>query len=142
MAGNIRFGHKKMERSFQSYGDKKIYAVKQVVLNTAKFIQQELKTRAPADSGHLQDSIELTVLDGGLTAKIKINAFYAIYVNFGTGIYAEGPGGSRAVKIPWTYYSEKHGHFVTTYGMRAREFFGPAIDAGEQYFKREMRKLG
>lgn len=131
-----------MERAFKDFTDDILGDVKKVVEDTALLIQTELKTRAPSDGGYLQESIELTMLDGGLTAKIKIGAFYAIYVNFGTGIYAEGPGGSRAVKIPWTYYSEKLGRFVTTHGMHAQEFFGPSIDVGEQYFRREMRRLG
>lgn len=34
--------------------------------------------------------------DGGLTGIISVGAEYAIYVEYGTGIYATGPGGSRA----------------------------------------------
>ena len=34
--------------------------------------------------------------DSGFTGVINIGSEYAIYVNYGTGIYATGAGGSRA----------------------------------------------
>jgi hypothetical protein len=43
---------------------------------------------------------------------------YAKYVHWGTGIYAEGPGGSKAKKIPWIY-KDIEGHFHTTSGQHA-----------------------
>jgi hypothetical protein len=43
---------------------------------------------------------------------------YAKYVHWGTGIYAEGPGGSKAKKIPWVY-KDINGQFHTTSGQHA-----------------------
>lgn len=45
---------------------------------------------------------------------------YAIYVEYGTGIYAAN-GGKRHGE-PWTYFNENDGRWHTTYGMPARPF--------------------
>lgn len=115
--------------------------MKQIVLETATILQNEVKARAPRDGGNLIDSVTLKIENGGLSAVIHIGAFYAVYVNYGTGIYAEGPGGSRAVKIPWTYFSEKLNRWVTTHGMRAQEFWEPACDVAARHWVREMGRL-
>lgn len=43
---------------------------------------------------------------------------YAKYVHWGTGIYAEGPGGSKAQKVPWVY-KDIDGQFHQTSGQHA-----------------------
>ncbi|ANU28455.1 HK97-gp10 family putative phage morphogenesis protein [Planococcus versutus] len=139
--GTIKYGWPKLESHAREYADKVEKRAKQIVLETAQIIQAQVKARAPRDGGHLIDSVTLEIENGGYTAVVHVGAFYAIYVNYGTGIYAEGPGGSRAKKIPWVYFSEKLGRFVTTSGMRAQEFWEPAVDAGERHFMREMRRF-
>lgn len=131
-----------MRRAVQRYGDSVIDEIKRIVLETAQLIQSEAKARAAVDEGALRDSIEMEIFDGGLRAVVRVTSEYAIYVEHGTGIYAEGPGGSRAKKIPWSYYSEKLGRWVTTSGMRSQPFWFPALDAGRRYFQNEMRRLG
>lgn len=44
---------------------------------------------------------------------------YAVYVEFGTGIYAENGNGR---KTPWIYKNEKTGHVVRTNGQMPRKF--------------------
>lgn len=139
--GSITRGWPKLADYADDYVEDMQKRIKQIIAETGQIIQSQAKARAPRDGGHLIDSISLTITNGGMTAIIHVDAFYAIYVNYGTGIYAEGPGGSRAKKIPWTYYSEKLGRFVTTSGMRAQEFWEPAVDAGARHFTREMRRL-
>ena len=51
---------------------------------------------------------------------VESTAEYAIYVEYGTGIYAAG-GGKRHGE-PWTYFNENDGKWHTTYGMPARPF--------------------
>ena len=50
----------------------------------------------PVDTGYLRESVSMDFKKGGLTGVINIGSEYALYVNYGTGIYAVGPGGSRA----------------------------------------------
>lgn len=137
----ITYGARGLERAVRDYRDEVEKRVKQIVVETAQLIKAEVQTRMPVDSGELRDSITLKISDGGLSASIHIGAEHAIYVNYGTGIYAEGPGGSRAKKIPWTYWSPKLNRFVRTSGMRAQEFWEPAIEIGERHFIREMGRL-
>jgi HK97 gp10 family phage protein len=84
------------------------------------------------DTGNLRNSIITTsfVEDGVPTSETGPTAEYAVYIEYGTGIYAspEGPG-SRAKKIPWVYYDERTGQFRTTYGMKAEPFMEPGFQA-------------
>ena len=74
-------------------------------------------------TGHLRRSIERTDPDGGARWILVVaNAFYSIFVERGTGIYA--PGGR---KTPWVY-RDARGNFYTTEGMRAQPFLNPALD--------------
>ena len=75
----------------------------------------------PVDTGYLRESVSMDFKKGGLTGVINIGSEYAVYVNYGTGIYAVGPGGSRAKNIPWRY-KDADGHWHTTKGQHAQPF--------------------
>ena len=103
--------------------------------------------QAPANTGNLKDSIKYEIVDihkgevkGRVYADINI-APYALWVNYGTGIYAEGEGGSRAEKIPWFVHEDmadlsKYNYPIWTapdgtkyymvYGARATHFMDSA----------------
>lgn len=140
--GRVKIGNRKMQWAVAEFGDRILEEVRRIVVETAQIIKSEAVARAAVDSGSLRDSIEMEIFDGGLKAVVRVTAEHAIWVEFGTGVYAEGPGGSRAKKIPWSYFSPKLNKWVTTSGMPAQPFWNPAIDAGERYFRREMRRLG
>lgn len=130
----VKFGADELVVELEKY-DKEIEKwVKKGIIKTTNAIANEAKARAPVNLGHLRSSITTEILDGGMTGKVNVGANYAIYVEFGTGIYAKGPGGSRAKKIPWTYFDEERGKFVTTKGQQAQPFWNPAIDKGRQVF--------
>ncbi|MGE7129158.1 HK97-gp10 family putative phage morphogenesis protein [Lysinibacillus xylanilyticus] len=112
--------------------------VSDIVYETARLIQIHAKALAPVDDGSLRDSIEMKMI-GKYNAIVTVGVHYAIYVEYGTGIYAEKGNGR---KTPWTYYSIKLGRYVKTDGMKAQPFWGPAVDAGRDYFMKEMRRLG
>lgn len=137
--GRVTFGSREIQRAVSRYGDDVLDEIKRIVVNTAQLIQSTAKALAPVDDGALRDSIEMEIMSGGMKAKVTVGAEYAIYVEFGTGIYA-AEGGGRAT--PWTYYSDKLGRFVTTRGQRPQPYWEPAIDAGKRYFRTEMRRLG
>nr|WP_162920115.1 HK97-gp10 family putative phage morphogenesis protein [Paenisporosarcina cavernae] len=138
-SGKVSFGHKALERALKRYGEDILEEVRRIIIETASIIRARAKLLAPVDDGNLRDSIEMEISSDGLSAVVKVTAHYAVYVEFGTGIYAvEGNGR----KTPWTYYSEKLGRFVVTSGMRAQPYWFPAIDEGQRYFRSEMRKLG
>ncbi|MGE7092531.1 HK97-gp10 family putative phage morphogenesis protein [Lysinibacillus sp. NPDC048646] len=137
----IKFGGRELLRAARRFEQDLLNEVSDIVFETARLIQTQAKALAPVDDSGLKDSIEMR-MEGKYLAIVTVGVHYAIYVEYGTGIYAEGPGGSRAKKIPWSYYSEKLGRWVTTKGIRAQPFWGPAVEAGQDYFKSEMRRLG
>ena len=119
-------------RALQVFSDKTIDEVKQGVSETAMLLNTEASSRAPVDEGNLKNSIQSEI--GGLEATVMVGASYGIFVEYGTGVYAKGPGGSRAKKIPWSYKGAD-GKWYTTYGMRAQPFWFPSIDVARKYFK-------
>lgn len=138
-SGRIVFGSKQLSRALAKYGAAIEADAKRIVAETARLIQSNAKAMAPVDDGTLRDSIEMSISNGGLTAEVSVGAFYAVYVEFGTGIYAVNGDGR---KTPWTYFSDKLGRFVTTEGSRAQPFWFPAVEIGRRYFYSEMKKLG
>lgn len=139
MAGNtVKIGNRSLSNALKKYGDSIIDEVKRIVVETAYIIHSNAQALAPVDENNLRDSIEVEILPGGMTAIVRVTAHYAIYVEYGTGIYAvEGNGR----KTPWRYYSDKLGRFVTTEGMKPQPFWDPAVDKGRRHFQKEMRKL-
>lgn len=112
--------------------------VKTIIVETAQLLVSNAKARAPVDEGELRDSISMELLNGGLTAVVHVGAEHAIWIEYGTGIYAVEGGGRQT---PWSYYSDKLGRFVTTRGMRDQPFWFPSLDIAHKYFVREMRRL-
>ncbi|MEH6941525.1 HK97-gp10 family putative phage morphogenesis protein [Bacillus sp. JJ722] len=137
--GVNRFGDKALQRALKKFGDAIIEDAKALVAETAYLIQAQARALAPHDSGYLRQSIEVDILNGGLTAKVTVGAEYAIYIEYGTGVFAvEGNGR----KDPWVYYSDKYGRFVFTKGMKAQPFWMQAVDSGRKHFGKEVKKLG
>lgn len=79
--------------------------------------------RTPGDMATLEGSLNMKV--GTDDVRVGTNLKYAPYVEYGTGIHAEGGNGR---KTPWTYYNEKLNKFFTTKGMKAQPFLRPALD--------------
>lgn len=109
--------------------------VERGIKTTTEIAYNESRRRIAVDTGDTRDSIESTYR--GFNGTVLVGSPIAIYLEYGTGIHATGPGGSRAKKIPWTYY--KDGQFFTTYGMVAQPFWRPTMDITEQYFKNYFR---
>jgi hypothetical protein len=75
-----------------------------------------------------------------------------VFHEYGTGIYAgkedskypdqRGSTGSEAKTIPWTYFSERGGYFVTTWGAYPQPMFRPGYVAALAAFEKEKRKRG
>ncbi|MFL0365378.1 HK97-gp10 family putative phage morphogenesis protein [Pseudobacillus sp. 179-B 2D1 NHS] len=134
-----RFGGGDIARALAQYGDQVENEVKRIIAETAYIIQSNAQALAPVDDGNLRSSIEVQLLEGGLTAKVSVGAHYAIYVEYGTGIYAKNGDGRTT---PWTYYSTKLGRYIKTEGQHPQEFWAPAVDIGERHFRSAIRSLG
>jgi HK97 gp10 family phage protein len=94
------------------------------------------------DSGNLKNSIqrESYVEDGVAIGEVGPTAFYAVYLEYGTGKYAEG---GRGRKTPWVYKHPKTGKFIFTFGNPAQPFMQTGYDSASRNFDRlkELLKL-
>jgi HK97 gp10 family phage protein len=138
----IGFGDKGIERAVNKFERHIIRQVKRIVAETAEMAVSQMKALAPVgeiDGGNLKNSINVIYTQGGLTAIITVGASYAIYVNYGTGIYAESGNGR---KTPWVYYSNELKRWVFTRGIRAQPFWEPSLDIAFKHFTNEMNKIG
>ncbi len=131
-------GFPDFERSVSRFRRKKIKEVKRVVAETAEMMADQMRALAPVDDGNLRDSIEVNYFNKGLSAKITVGAFYAVFLEFGTGIYSESGTGR---KDGWVYYSDKLGRYVFTRGIRPQPFYRPSVEQALNHFQREMNKL-
>lgn len=131
----VKYGADSLVVELERYQkDVEKWAKKGIAKTTMK-IYNTAVALAPVDTSFLKESIDFKFTNGGLTGVINVGSSYAIYVEFGTGIYAQGPGGSRAKKIPW-HYKDSDGKWHTTKGQHAQPFWNPAIDAGRQVFNK------
>lgn len=95
-------------------------------------IQSRAKLLAPVDQGLLRSSIDTLFVDDGMTGITYTQLFYAKYVEFGTGVFAVNGAGRQT---PWTYFSAKLGHFVTTSGNKPQPFMLPAYNETAPEFR-------
>jgi len=87
------------------------------------FVEGEAITRCTVKTGHLKGSISHKVV-GDDTVVIGTNVEYAIYVEKGTGKYAEGGKGRQT---PWAFYDDA-GTFWITAGQKPKPFLTPAVE--------------
>jgi HK97 gp10 family phage protein len=90
-------------------------------------LEADIKRRAPVRTGELRDSYttEAKKTPAGAEVTTGTNKKYAPYLEYGTGIYAEGGDGR---KTPWTYINED-GEKIFTHGSHPHPHVRPAIDA-------------
>lgn len=131
----VKYGADSLVVELERYQkDVEKWAKKGIAKTTMKIYNTAINLM-PVDTGYLRESTSVDFRNGGLTGVISIGSEYAVYVNYGTGIYAVGPGGSRAKKIPW-HYKDADGKWHTTKGQVAQPFWEPAIDAGRETFSK------
>lgn len=131
----VKYGNWNLVAELEDYREEMERWVKRGIARTTMKIYNTAVALAPVDTSWLRESISYEFYDSGFSSKINVGADYAIYVEYGTGIYAEGPGGSRAKHIPWRY-QDANGQWHTTKGQHAQPFWNPAIDAGRAFFNK------
>lgn len=114
-------------------------ALTQVGMAASGYAKQALESSHAVDTGALVGSVTYTV--NGNTAIIGTNKEYAPYIEFGTGKYAEGGGGTS--KESWVYRGED-GAFHRAFPQHPRPFIKPAIadhiDEYRSVFAQELSK--
>lgn len=131
----VKYGNWDLVKELEEFEKETIRWAKKGIAKTTTIIHNSIVSNMPVYTGYLRESVSMDFKKGGLTGVINIGSEYAVYVNYGTGIYAVGPGGSRAKKIPWRY-KDADGHWHTTKGQHAQPFWEPAIDEGRAFFNK------
>lgn len=115
-----------------------------VTLECGNRIMSKAVDKAPVDTGNLRRSIQVRQDEDtgeGATVTVGVHedtavsadADYAVYIEYGTGIYAEN-GNGRKTPWKWQGTGKKWGAgqdksaWHTTRGMRARPFMRPAFE--------------
>lgn len=97
-------------------------------------VEASAKKKAPKDSGDLRRSI---------TSKVENNEgivftplFYAPYIEYGTGLFAESGG---RTDVPWVYQDDK-GNWHSTSGMKPQPFMRPALYENREEILRILKE--
>ena len=93
------------------------------LIKASMLVEGQAVLLAPVDKGGLRDSIGYKVDESELVAYIGTNCEYAIYVEFGSGEFAENGNGRKG---GWVYKTPD-GEVHFTYGMPPQPYLRPAF---------------
>ena len=113
-------------------------AIKLALGRACALVERSAKQKAPKGTGELRRSITSEIRqDGGELAGVVFTPlFYAPYVEFGTGLFAEEEGRQD---VPWCYQDDE-GEWHTTSGMHPRPFMRPALNENREQIKRIIKE--
>lgn len=108
-----------------------IQKIERAVSRAALLVEAEAKKKAPRDNGDLARSITSKVETSGneVTGTVFTPLFYAPYVEYGTGLFAEDGDGRK--DVPWHYKDDK-GDWHSTSGQKPQPFLRPALDENRE----------
>ncbi|MGC6569700.1 HK97-gp10 family putative phage morphogenesis protein [Streptococcus sp. VTCC 12886] len=93
------------------------------LIKVAMLVESQAVLLVPVNTGALRNSIGYKVNESELAAYIGTNCEYAIYVEFGTGEFAENGNGRKG---GWVYKTP-NGEVRFTYGMPSQPYLRPAF---------------
>lgn len=110
----------------------------EIALHTGiQIIEANAKTLALLDTGNLRGSIRNLVDASRKSAWVFTDVKYAIYVEFGTGVYAENGQGR---KTAWMFRG-RDGKMYWTHGMKPNSFMRLSMDNNEERVQRLMGQI-
>lgn len=87
-------------------------------------VERSAKQKAPKDNGDLRRSISSKIDKNNLQGIVFSPLEYAPYVEYGTGLFAEGGG---RMDVPW-HYQDEDGEWHSTSGQHPHPFMRPALN--------------
>lgn len=93
------------------------------LLEACILVQGQAILLAPTQTARLKGSIDYQVDEGELVGYVGTNVEYAIYVEFGTGEFAEN---GRGRKGGWVY-KDPSGEWFFTWGQEPQPYLRPAF---------------
>ena len=106
------------------------------LMKACLLVETAAREKAPKDNGDLGRSITSKVEDGVGTVFTPLE--YAPYVEYGTGLFAEGGNGRK--DVPWAYEDEETGELIWTSGQHPQPYMRPALDENREEIKRILRE--
>lgn len=100
--------------------------LKKSLETAALLVEKSATQKAPKDTGALCRSITSKV--EGLEGIVYTPLEYAPYIEYGTGLFAEGNGRKD---VPWNYQDDK-GNWHSTSGLKPQPFMRPSLDENRQ----------
>lgn len=101
-------------------------ALKKSLETAVLLVERSAREKAPKDTGALRRSIRSKV--EGLEGIVYTPLEYAPYIEYGTGLFAEGNGRKD---VPWNYQDDK-GNWHSTSGLKPQPFMRPSLDENRQ----------
>jgi HK97 gp10 family phage protein len=133
--------------------------IKRAMGKACALVERKAKEKAPKDTGELRRSITSEVVDkgGSITGVIYTPLEYAPYVEFGTGLFAEGGNGrkdvpwfipisnefplSKAEKYHMRIFEGSNGQkFAMSFGQHPHPFMRPALDESRTQILRILKE--
>lgn len=102
-------------------------------------VERSAKQKAPKGTGELRNSITSRVERDGenMVGVVYTPVEYAPYVEYGTGLFAEGGNGRK--DVPWCYKDDK-GEWHSTSGMAPQPYMRPALDENREEILRMLKE--
>lgn len=101
--------------------------IKQNINDACLMVERTAKENCPVRTGELRSSIASNVDD--FTGEVGTPLQYAVYVEYGTGLFAANGGGRT--DVPWKYQDAK-GEWHSTSGMPPQPFLVPALNQNRE----------
>lgn len=113
-------------------------SLRRAVGKACALVERSAKEKAPKDTGALRRSITSEVDKEGddIVGYVFTPMEYAPYVEYGTGLFAEG-GGRK--DVPWCYQDDK-GDWHTTSGQHPQPFMRPALTESREEIMRILKE--
>lgn len=108
--------------------------LKQALGKACALVEASAKEKAPKGTGELRRSITSEVIND--TGIVFTPLFYAPYIEFGTGLFAEEGG---RTDVPWCYQDDK-GEWHTTSGMHPHPYMRPALNENRPQILRILKE--
>lgn len=101
--------------------------VQKAIQNACLLVEREAKQKAPKGNGELRRSItsRLEIDKDDIQGVVFTPLFYAPYVEYGTGLFAENGNGRK--DVPWCYQDAK-GEWHFSSGQHPIPFLRPALN--------------
>ena len=98
-------------------------------------VERSAKQNAPKGTGELRRSITSKI--EGTKGIVYTPLEYAPYVEYGTGLFAEGGNGRK--DVPWWYQDDK-GEWHSTSGQHPQPYLRPALHENREAILRLLRE--